>query len=148
MNIDEVKPKIDSLLGQKAWGACLGAGSFLTLEFGQPLSKVNEEVHGEWHLRTYNCVWRLEEADKVLTTSEDDRSKIESAIIRLDGLLLQSIDIKPPLWDTVFRFDNQIILKLFSIYSEDYEHWVLYTPDGGILSFGPGANWSYNWNLD
>ncbi|BAZ14456.1 hypothetical protein NIES4071_63000 [Calothrix sp. NIES-4071] len=146
MNIDEVKSRISLLLGQKAWGVSLGVGSFLTLEFGQPLSNTNghQHVHGEWHLWIYNCVWRLEEAGKVLAASEDERNKIESAIVRLEGLSLQSIDLQPPIWDTVFTFENQVILRLFSIYSEDYEHWMLYTPDGNVLSLGPGSNWSYD----
>ncbi|WP_243147461.1 hypothetical protein [Scytonema sp. UIC 10036] len=58
-------------------------------------------------------------------------------------MVLQSIDILPPAWDTIFKFENDVILRLFSVYSEDYEHWMLYTPDGNVLTVGPGASWSY-----
>ncbi len=144
MNIQEVKAKINLLLGQKAWGISLGVGSFLTLEFGQILlsSDKHQRIHGEWHLWIYNCAWRLEEGDKVLAASEDERGKIEQAIQHLEGLVLQSVDLLPPVWDTVFTFEHQVILRLFSIHSEGYEHWMLYTPDGNVLSLGPGSHWS------
>ena len=40
-------------------------------------------------------------------------------------------------------FSEQVILRLFSIYSEEYEHWMLYTPDANVLCVGPGSSWSY-----
>lgn len=61
----------------------------------------------------------------------------------LEGLALQSIEIQAPIWDTVFTFENEIILKLFSIYSEEYEHWMLFVPDGNVLTLGLGSDWSY-----
>lgn len=148
MNIDKIKSKFNSLLGQKAWNVSLGVGSFLTLEFGKPLPKKHGTVYGEWHLWIYCCVWRLEEAGKVLVASEDDRSKIQSAIVCLEGLSLQSIEIHPPIWDTVFTFENQVILRLFSIHSEEYEHWMLFVPDGNVLTLGPGSDWSYESSTD
>jgi hypothetical protein len=63
--------------------------------------------------------------------------------VRIEGLALQSIEIHPPIWDTVFTFENQVILKLFSIHSEEYEHWMLFAPDGNVLTLGPGSEWSY-----
>lgn len=91
----------------------------------------------------YNCAWRLEEGDKILAASEDERDKLEFAIQRLESLVLQSIELLPPAWDTVFKFENQVVLRLFSIHFEDYEHWMLYTPDDNVLSAGPGSSWSY-----
>ncbi|MBG1265343.1 hypothetical protein [Nostoc sp. WHI] len=145
MSIQEVQLKVNPLLGQKTWGVSLGFGSFLTLEFGQPLPPSNEhqKIHGEWHLWLYNCVWRLEEEDRILAASGDERDQLETAIHRLDNLTLQSIDLLPPAWDAVFTFEHQVVLRLFAIYSQDYDHWFLYAPDGNVLSVGPGSCWSY-----
>ncbi len=148
MNIDKIKSKFNSLLGQKAWNVSLGVGSFLTLEFGKPLPEKHGTVYGEWHLWVYCCAWRLEEAGKVLVASEDERSKIQSAIMRLEGLTLQFLEIQPPIWDTVFTFENEFILKLFSVHSEEYEHWMLFAPDGNVLTLGPGSEWSYESSTD
>lgn len=145
MNVQEIQAKVEPLLGQKAWGVSLGFGSFLTLEFGQPLppSKERQKIHGEWHLWLYNCAWRLEEWDKILAASGDERDKIETAIHRLENLTLQSVDLLPPAWDAVFTFEHLVILRLFATYSQDYEHWFLYAPDGNVLAVGPGSFWSY-----
>lgn len=144
MNIHEVQVKINPLLGQRAWGVSLGVGSFLTLEFGKPLPlRENQRPHGEWHLWIYYCAWRLEKEDKILSASEDDRYKIEAAVQHLEGLSLQSIELFPPAGDAVFMFEQQIVLRVFAIYSEEYEHWLLYEPDGNVLSVGPGSDWSY-----
>jgi len=90
MNIQEVQAKVNQLLGQKAWGVSLGYGSFLTIEFGQPLPSNNEQqkIHGEWHLWLYNCAWRLEEGDKILAASEDERNNLEVAVHRLENLTI------------------------------------------------------------
>ena len=144
-DIQEIEAKISSILGKTAWGVSLGVGSFVTLEFGNPIQQSVElqRTHGEWHLWIYCCEWRLEEGDKVLAASEDERTKIETAIQRLEGMALQSIDILRPAWDTIFKFEDDVILRLFSVHSEDYENWMLYTPDGNVLTIGPGASWSY-----
>jgi hypothetical protein len=145
MNIQEVQAKVNQLLGQKAWGVSLGYGSFLTIEFGQPLPSNNEQqkIHGEWHLWLYNCAWRVEEGDKIFAASEDERNNLEVAVHRLENLTLQSVDLIPPAWDVVFAFEHQVVLKLFAIYSQNYNHWFLYTPDGNVLYFGPGTCCSY-----
>ena len=145
MNHQEIQAKLHPLLGQKTWGVSLGFGSFLTLEFGQPLppSDENQKIHGEWHLWLYCCAWRVEEEDKILAASEDERDHIKTAIHRLDNLTLHSIELLSPACDAVFTFEQQVILRVFAIYSQDYEHWLLYTPDGNVLSVGPGSHCSY-----
>ncbi len=145
MDIGGIQAKLNLLLQQKAWGVSLGFGSFLTLEFGQPLppSEERQKIHGEWHLWLYNCAWRLEEDDKILAASGDERHKLETAIHRLEGLTLQSVNLLSPAWDVVFTFEHQVVLRLFTIYSQDYEHWFLYVPDGNVLSVGPGSSCSW-----
>lgn len=93
------------MLGKKAWGVSLGEGSFITIEFGNPVPSESEEdkkrIHGEWHLWIYCCSWRLEQGEEILTASEDSQSKLEEAFKKLEGLTLYSVELLPPAWDTI-----------------------------------------------
>jgi hypothetical protein len=144
-DIREIQAKIAPLLGQKTWGAALGVGSFVTLEFGQsrPAQQQGQRVHGEWHLWVYCSAWRLEQGDNFVAGSEDGRPKLEASVTLLNGLTLQAVDVRPPALEVVFTFDRGIVLRVFPIFSEDFEHWMLYTPDGNVLTAGPGASWTY-----
>jgi hypothetical protein len=143
-DIQTVKSKIEPILGQKAWGVSLGEGSFLTLNFGCKILSKNKDsdINGEWYLWIYYCAWRLEKNNQVLAASEDSRSKLEAAIRHLEGLTIQSIDILKPAWDTIISFEKNIVLRLFPIYSEEYEHWILFMPDDYVLTIGSGTDWS------
>jgi hypothetical protein len=146
-DIQEIQAKIKPVLGQKAWGVSLGHGSFITLNFGKVRKfllkeKEGENSIGEWHLWVYNCAWRLEKDNDVLAASEDSRSKLEIAIQILEGLAIHSINIFEPAWDATFTFEQNVTLRLFSLYSEEYEHWILYMPDEQVFVFGPGTEWS------
>lgn len=145
-DIHYIQEKFIPLQGKRAWGASLGIGSFVTIEFGEPLSPTGNKgrTHGEWHLWIYNSAWRLEEENKkVLAASEDPRSKLEVAIQRLEGLAFYSVKLFTPALETVFTFEQGVVLRVFPIYSEEFEHWMLYTPDGNVLVAGPGSSWSY-----
>ena len=147
-DIHEIQAKMAPLLGQKAWGASLGVGSFITLEFGVPLPRRGKHgrTHGEWHLWIYMCGWRLEKGNEVLGASEDPRPKLEAAVKGMEGLALHSVELLRPAWDTIFTFEDQVVLRTFSIYSnseENDEYWKLFAPDGNILLIGPGTRWSY-----
>ncbi|MBE9116181.1 hypothetical protein IQ249_09765 [Lusitaniella coriacea LEGE 07157] len=144
-DISKIRKKINPLLGKQAWNVSLGHGSFITLEFGRPClpAESSAKIHGEWHLWVYCCAWRLEKENRVIAASEDPRSKLEEAVKNLEGLVIQSINLLNPALDTVFIFEQQIVLRLFSIHSQDYEHWMLFTPDENVLTIGPGTDWSY-----
>jgi hypothetical protein len=143
-DILEIRAKIQGLPGQKAWGVALGQGSFLTMEFGKPVqpTKANETVHGEWHLWLYGCAWRLEERERIIVSSEDEHSKIEREIQRLEGRVLQSFELLTPALDAVVSFEDNVVLRLFSIYTEDMDSWMLFTPDK-VITVGPAGQWSY-----
>jgi hypothetical protein len=144
-DIREIQVKIAPLLGKEAWGASLGVGSFITLEFGSPIpyDKIPGRLHGEWHFWVTHCVWRLERTTEVIAGSEDPRPKLNEAIQHLDGLSLLSVHLTLPALETTFMFDSSIALRLFPVYTEEFEHWMLYAPDGNVLCVGPGSDWSY-----
>lgn len=145
VDIQQIEKIISPILGMKSWGTMLGEGSFITIEFGNSVLSTPQQkrFHGEWHLWIYLCVWYLEKDGELLAASEDPRPKLEAAVQHLDNRILYSVKFLPPAFETVFTFEKGISLHLFPIYSEEYEHWMLYTPDGNVLIIGPGTNWSY-----
>ena len=141
--IAQIRALASPMLGLQAWGASLGYGSFITIEFGDPSEKQGH-IYGDWHFWAYGCVWRLEEPGTVLAASEDEREVLVQAVKHLDGLTLQRIEIHPPALDTTLVFEGDVVLRLFSIYtdSEGMAHWMLFMPDGNVLTVGPGSSWA------
>jgi hypothetical protein len=142
-----LKAHFQPILGRSAWNVALGHGSFVTMEFGEPLSASSGKVHGTWHFWVYCCAWRLETPDDVLAYSEDSRSRLEQVLPLLEGKKLEDVEINFPNGDTLLRFAGRLVLRLMPIYSEDYEHWMFYTPEG-VLVFGSGTNWSFEPSSD
>lgn len=147
-DIVEIKDKLNAMVGLKAWNASLGVGSFITCEFGKALPPNQEGViHGEWHLWVYCCSWRLEQAGSMLVSSEDPPEILKKAVERLNNLKLLLLEITSPTGDAVFNFEQEISLKLFSIYSNEYESWMVFMPNGYILTIGPGNQWMYEYDV-
>ncbi len=141
-HIESIKAIIAPMLGMKAWGVSLGYSTFITLEFGEPRD-MHGYTHGAWHLWIYGADWRLEERSRILAGSSDDREKQATAVKRMDGLVLQDVEVHQPMLDTTFFFEDDVVLRLFASYSDDLDHWLLFVPDGNVLTVGPGSSWSY-----
>ena len=147
-DVAHIQAKLAGVLGQKVWGAEHGHSSFLTLEFGRPVSpsSVTQEAqknHGEWHLWIYGAMWRLEESKRILTASQDSDAKLDAAIQRLNGLALLSVDMQTPALDTTFLFEEHVRLRLFNIYAKtDFDSWMLFTPDK-VLTLQSDGHWTY-----
>jgi hypothetical protein len=140
-----ITPIVAPVLGQRAWGARLGLGSFITVEFGPtvPPSTPRRRAHGAWHLWITYAAWRLEKRGQTVAACEDARLQLHTAVESLNGLVLLAIDILTPALDTLFVFDEDVTVRAFPIYSEQYDHWQLFTPDGNVLVLGPDATWTY-----
>jgi hypothetical protein len=123
--------------GRPAWGASLGVGSFVTVEFGERRGE-----RGEFHLWVYCCAWRIETADEVLACSEDPRDFLATAVPRLDGHPLTGVTVEQPSLSAAFSFGDELVLRTFSIYSDEYEHWMFYLPGGDVFTAGPGTTCS------
>ena len=142
MDIEQVKTIISDLIGLNAWGVKLGVGSFITMEFGRPEEESDGPVHGEWHLWVYCCEWRLEKEGRFLAGSGDTRDVIEAALRKVEGTVLASFEVFDSGLDAVLTFSQDLVLRLFYIYSDSYEHWMVYLPEGNVLTAGPGQGWS------
>lgn len=146
-DIRKIQKIIKPLLGKQSWGASLGYASFITIEFGNPVTsyvKQKEYVFGEWHLWVYCCAWYLEKDGEFLAASGDERPKLEVIVPQyLDKRVLHSIKIVRPAFETIFTFDEEVRLHIFPTYTEEYKHWMLHTPEDNVVVIGPGTNWSY-----
>jgi hypothetical protein len=134
---------VSPLIGRPAWRVRVGYGSFLTMEFGEPIWQAlgrTEEmmVRGEWHLWIKHAAWRLEDDRVVLAGSADDRGALGLAVERLEGLVLRDVTVSGPALDTVFVFEGRLVLRVLADTTES-EHWLLFVPDGNVLVVGPGA---------
>lgn len=147
-DIEIISETVSTVVGNTAWGVKIGLGSFLTIEFGEPvISKSNQVTHGEWHLWLYLCSWRIEKDGFMLVGSEDPQKKMTECVKQIEGCRLISFQILPYTLDVILTFEKGLILRLFSVISEDDEntdspHWILYLPGNQVVEAGPGGRWS------
>ena len=128
-----------SLIGRKAQGCWLGYGSVLFLEFGepQPLKDLDRHPFGEWSLWGDHILWRIEQEDRVLAGSEDDRSVMERAIEQINDRVLVSGEISQSTGDSQLEFADHIVLKTFVLTSEEDARWQLRHGNTDFAALGP-----------
>jgi hypothetical protein len=123
---------IRSLIGKAPWEVMLGAGSVLTLEFGVRDPRQSAfRIHGEWRLWLYECAWRLECRDTILTGSQHERSLAANAVKKISRSEITEIVLTRPGLDLEITFRNECRLRTFAATSsEDHytDQWVLFTP--------------------
>ncbi|MBL4846587.1 MAG: hypothetical protein JKY65_13760 [Planctomycetes bacterium] len=125
------------------WGAKQGHGSFLTMEFGdkiEPTRTLDDRLveRGEWHLWIYMCGWTIEGPAEPGANSESSREAIGATLERLEGTSLTDVEVEHCDAGTSFLFD-EVCLHTHTIYPGDHELWMLYRPDGFVLSaYGSG----------
>ena len=151
-DIINIQAKLQGVIGKRAWDVRRGYTSFVTMNFGQPLPPKRPNgrfSRGEWHLWIYGGEWRLENKERVLVASNDDKSKIDTEICCLEGLALQSFEVMTPALDALLTFEQDLVLRIFNTYSEETEdngmdNWKLYTPDAGnVIVVHADGKWSY-----
>ena len=135
----QIKKQIEALfhplIGQKAWGASIGYGSFVTIEFGRR-HRFDHHDHGEWHLWLYQCDWELHSGKRLLAHSESKKHFMELAIDNLNERNLTGMSFDSRLMRTVFTFDNDLHLacKPYPDADPDEEYWMLFLPDQQVVS--------------
>ncbi|MGL4338898.1 MAG: hypothetical protein ACRCSP_00530 [Rhodoglobus sp.] len=141
IDIAQARQMAEAAVGRRTWGTALGVGSFLTIELGSVVAATSPggKAHGEYQLWVYCSAWRIQSKDAVLASSEDPRDFLKKAVVALDGQLLSAVSIDYPSLSTVFEFEGGLTLATFSIFSKDYEHWMLYCPDKLVLTAGPAS---------
>jgi hypothetical protein len=127
------------LAGQTAQGCWLGYGSTLFLEFGPPRPLRERETHprGEFGLWCEHIEWRIEQRDRILAGSEDDRATMESGIKQIDGKTFVSGEVFQPSGDSILMFSDDLALRTFVISSEEDVRWSLRDREGKYFHLGP-----------
>lgn len=143
-DIEQITEIFKPLLGEVGWNVKLGIGSFLTMEFGNPISISPSHQRGEWHLWIYCAGWYLENPNGVFIGSEDSRDIIRKEIQVLEGQKISNIQISTVAFETKFVFDDGIVLHTFPLsFFDDCESWQLFTPEKKVLIINPNGEWTY-----
>lgn len=132
---NEVERLLRPLIGQRAWGAKVGWGSFVTLEFGSRHLQ-HHHYHGEWHLWLYQCDWSLSSETHELANSEKKKKLMQLAIDNLnDGELVDiSFDSEQRATEFVFTGNLRLRCKPYSDAAPDEQCWMLFMPDKQVAS--------------
>jgi hypothetical protein len=146
------------ILGLPSWEVKKGHGSFVTMEFGEPLLRIAEPrmrpvfiesapaqmmtrdayVRGQWHLWIYCCVWSLSFGSVRLTHCESEDVSIARGLSVLNGQALSGVEVDPENGATTFTFDLGCILSTVPAVPGTYgenpvDQWKLHQPSGQVL---------------
>ncbi|NGX32166.1 MAG: hypothetical protein K1060chlam4_00207 [Candidatus Anoxychlamydiales bacterium] len=153
MKEKKIKKIFKQMIGLRVRNVKQGHGSFLTMDFGEdiyPKLETNKGIkilkRGEWYLWIHMCSWRIDEKLKPIAGCEDSRNTIERALKKIENEKLMSIEILTLAYDMQIKFENEITINLFSIYTEkesEAEQWMLFTPENKVFSAGPGEIVTY-----
>jgi hypothetical protein len=152
-----------ALIGLPCWQVKQGHGSFITMEFGEPHLKILEPrpnetrfwrkrrrvfVRGEHHLWIEQCEWAITDAACELAHSESDDKTIAEALRKVDGQMLEELEISPSFGKCRLTFEHSLRIRMKRYpadWSPDHPLWHLYTPSSvisfladGRLQYGPG----------
>jgi tetratricopeptide (TPR) repeat protein len=147
------------LVGVPSWLVERGVGSYITLQFGQPLLDIAEPrmlgiriagaprqamqrrayVRGQWHLWIYDCCWSLSLHGIELAHDQSDVFTVDRALGVLNGQALSHVRIEPDDATTTFAFDLGCVLtttpaRLDVDESEPDEQWLLFQPSHEVLT--------------
>lgn len=131
----QVETLFQPLLGQEAWGAKVGWGSFVTIEFG-PKRLQHHRYHGHWHLWLYQCDWTLNSETHEMANSESRRELMQAAIDNLNKLELIDISFDQQKMATEFVFKGDLSLRCqpYPDAEPDEQCWMLFMPDKQVAS--------------
>ena len=162
-----VTAAFEPMLDKPSWLVRQGHGSFLTLEFGDPVLTVKPPrerpvflgeavpprllwreayVRGTWHLWIYCCEWSLTVGGAEMAHSESDDTTMARALGVLNGQALVRVEVDAHDGSTEFAFDLGCSLTTQPAppgsYSDPVRQWMLYQPSGQVLSVR--ADGTYN----
>jgi hypothetical protein len=123
----------------------------LCLDFREPLP-VPEKIRkhrrvGSLWINACNSGARLEHGGKILVASSDSVAKVLDQFSKMVGIRLLKIEVRPPGGDTMFIFEENLILNCFPATSSEGISWVICTEDDNQLKLGPGTRVTYETGL-
>lgn len=137
VQVGDVLPHFRSLTGLRAWRVSLGVGSFVTANFGSPVKDSLGSTHGEYYLWVYEGQWLLSRGTTELTNSNKSRPHMQQGIRELEGASLAAARIDASDLSLTLAFDGDLQLKVTPTGDPEAELWMLYLPDGDVVTAGP-----------
>lgn len=131
----EVEGLFRPLLGQRAWGAKVGWGSFVTIEFGAKRLQ-HHHYSGEWHLWLYQCDWTLSSENHEMANSESKKGLMQTAVDNLNDLELTGVLFDEQKMSTDLLFEGNLCLRCqpYLDAPADEQCWMLFTPEKQVAS--------------
>ena len=130
-SLGEVNDQLRLLVGQNCWGVRNKPEESLRLDFGGVMRRTcsDKECHetgqdtcvGEFDILVW-CAWRLQDSENAICSSDNSDEQYEEASKRLIGKKVVSFEISPPAWDATITFTDNLVLKIFCIYTQDDEN--------------------------
>lgn len=139
---EQLRRSVGKLVGKAPWRVGLGHGSFLSLDFGEPVRSNRGVEHGEWHLWLYGTAWRIDSMTSIVAGSEDDRDKLATDVVCLERKFVTSVDVDHVSLRLELDFGD-LKLSAFPVHSAEAEHWMLFMPSGEVLVAGPGSRFRW-----
>ena len=87
--------------------------------------------------------WKISFEGKRAVTNKSSYRKIEMALAKLSGQILTDVEIDPKTGDTRFEFDLGGALKVRRWWRKSKDLWMLYQPNGYVLTIKGGGQYSY-----
>jgi len=161
MSPDFIEGIFAKLYGVPCWNVQQGWGSFITFEFGTPTLEIGKVIErspnegprsharrlvkprGEWCLWIYCCGWQIAQDGNVLAANESTRDCIAGACNTLNGQALTTFTCKASKGRSRFSFDLGGKLNTGPYDDELLEQWMLYCPDGSVLTYRSDGAFSY-----
>jgi hypothetical protein len=118
------------IMSVPCWNVTAEYGSWLRLNFGAP-RPAPREGQGTSELWIEMAAWEIHDEHRKLFHSNQARSMLRRAAVRLEGLALLSVQLSPGLMSTDFEFSDGTLLqtKPTERESPDEPLWHLYTDD-------------------
>lgn len=131
----EIETLFQPLVGQRAWGAKIGWGSFVTIEFGSKRLQ-DHHYHGDWHLWLYRCDWTLKSKTHELANSESKRALMQAAIDNINGLEFERLafDLNRTWTEFIFQSGLRLRCQPYPDAEPNEEYWMLFLPDKQVAS--------------
>ena len=140
--------QVQPLVGEPCWRARLAYAQELKLDFGKKVpyksNKLRGLAHGSWRLGSRGTTWRLESANRSIS-SRSRLPNIEEALGELAGGTVMSVAIGYRQLELSIQFDSGSMLTIqheAGRPTHDVPYWELFTPRGASIQAGPGRRWS------
>jgi len=149
MSKNILEEEFEKFYGKPSWNVHPGYSSVLTLNFGQPILKIEEpriykgkqkrftRVDGEWVLWIFGCDWKYLRDNYLIGHSESSKEEINSVTQDINGQApINVVFIEPA--KAIFHFDlgGRFETSPYLVNGEKIDQWVLFDPFGYAIIFG------------